>query len=156
MVQVGRVVGKVHALAQVAPVFRDFIDAIAAKPAEVVHHRVSAAIAIGAFAAGSEDDVIVLKHAGIAKPADEALYEGAVDAVVAHPGEVPQDGGLLEGAEDFRDAAIRMMKAGGEAFLGRELGDIGPQIDLGIAGRQRAAALGPVEPAAIRAVALEH
>jgi hypothetical protein len=63
-----------------------------------------------------------------------------------------EDRFAVERAIDFGRAAVGVAKGGGEAFVGIEFADVGPEVDLAEA-RLEPAALVPVIPAAAQPVA---
>src|SRR3954453_7761123 len=64
-----------------------------------------------------------------------------------------EDGGAFVGAEDLGGAAVGVMQAGLEALVRAVLGEDGPEIDVDVLGAGSAALFGPVNPAAVGAVA---
>ena len=88
---VGLVLGDVHAVAEEPPVLHDAAHLAGAQAAQVVHDGICAAEAVGALAAILEDHV-ELPEALVAEDlAGEPLHEHAVDTVILHPLEVPED-----------------------------------------------------------------
>ena len=102
--------------------------------------------------AAMAEDRVELKQPRIVEDfAREALDENAIDAIVAHPLEVTNDGLVIEGAVDFGGLAVGQLERRGIAFIGLEFADIGPKIDVRAA-RPEAISPGPMVPATAKAV----
>ena len=87
----------------------------------------------------------LLRPAGQAD--DEMLQPGAVDAVVAHPLEMPQHGCRIVGTEQLRRSAVRMAEARrGETFGGGISTHVGPHLERQRLGRDALAGRGSSEP----------
>ena len=153
MLEIRRVAGHAQLRLQRAPVIRHLRHPVAAQPAQVIHHHESPARTLRSFPHMPEHRVVVLQTFGRLQIHHEPLHERAINPVLAHPLEVPQHRGLLEGTEHLRLLPARIREARGEPLVRAEFGNIRPQIDLGVTRTERPAALGPMNPAAFRAIA---
>jgi len=155
VLQIGRRRGELHLLDEPRPVGLDRVDRLAVE-ADVVHHRERPARGVGAFAAMAQHGAgaLVVPVALIADAGAEALHERAVDAVLLHPLEVAQDGGLDRRAEQLGGRPVSIAIVAGEPLRGREFAQVGPEIDA--APRRLAVDPAPVHPAGRVPIALGH
>ena len=82
------------------------IDLILAEPREVIHDRISAGIRLCTFATVIQNRVPLLQTSWMQCFGDETLRKNAIDAVIAHPFEMPHDGLLVLRAVDLGGATI--------------------------------------------------
>src|ERR1700692_4864003 len=84
---------------------------------------------------------------------DESLHKYTIDSIILHPLEMPQNGLVVEGAEDLRLPAIGMQKWCRIPLIGIQLADIGPKIDFAAPGLKTVLPF-PMSPTARGAVTL--
>ncbi len=152
VMQIRRVFGDLHAVAEELPVVDHFVDRIRAESRQVVHHGIRAAIGVGPFATMIQDRV-ELPQAGIVEGfGDEALHEDAVDAVVPHPFEMAKNGLAILRRVKIRGRAVGMFECRLTFLIRAEFRHVRPEIELAIAGGE-VAGEDPVVPAAAEGVA---
>ncbi|WP_431210373.1 hypothetical protein ACQ86N_30745 [Puia sp. P3] len=163
MIEIGLVVAagrEFQAIDEVAPVADDGfrVGVVVFHSREVVHDGDGAAVLAGGVEALGEYLVVVLQGLAAAGAADEALDEYAVDAVLLHPPEVQVGSGCVVAAWQVSGLSVGGCERGFVDLL--VLADVGPEVDLAVAGGEVAvcdvvvpaaacAVVGCVEPALV-------
>jgi hypothetical protein len=126
---IARIPCQAHAVHKCLEVLDDPLGAPSGEPGEVVHEGIRAPMIVGGGAAVGEDLGELLEALRVGHLSGEALDEGAVDAVLRHPLEVPvhRPGDL--GAVDLGHAAIGVAELGVEALILAQFRHVRPQVD---------------------------
>ena len=101
-----------------------------------------------------ENDVVMPEIVHVVQRPDEPLYESAVDPILLHPFEVPQDCCPVERTKHLGRPAVGMPEVCREPLVGAKLRQVGPEVNFGVARGQSPAVLGPAMVSAASAVAL--